>query len=190
MGVRRGPSGAVGAAAPPRPRGPPSCRREILPVGVPPARPRPAAPRGARSAWRGRLRAGTTKGRGVGTGGRRREQWGAAAAPWRHLPPVPSEFSLRLPEESCWAPTHPPMGPRPPPQGARPGPPPQPAPAPPPRARGRSLVAQPPPPCRSSHRLARPLPPRPPLPQPPGRPARRPGPRASLGSCSAPPGRA
>lgn len=69
-------------------------------------------------------------------------------------------------------------------------PPPQPAPASPPRARRRSLAAQPPPPRRSSHRLAQPLPPRPLLPQPPGRLARRPGPRAFLGSRSAPPGRA
>lgn len=28
----------------------------------------------------------------------------------RKLPPVPSEFSLRLPEESWWLPTQPPMG--------------------------------------------------------------------------------
>lgn len=70
------------------------------------------------------------------------------------------------------------------------GPPPQPAPASPPRARRSSLAAQPPPPRRSSHRLAQPLPPRPLLPQPPGRLARRPGPRAVLGSRSAPPGRA
>lgn len=68
-------------------------------------------------------------------------------------------------------------------------PPSQPAPASPPRARRRSLAAQPPPPRRSSHRLAQPLPPRPLLPQPPGRLARRPGPRAVLGSRSAPPSR-
>lgn len=121
MGGAAGPVGGTrGCRLSPAPAGrhPAALLRAAV---APPARPRPAAPRGARSAWRGRRRAGTTKGRGVGTGGRRREQWGAAAAPWRHLPPVPSEFSLRLPEESCWAPTHPPMGPRPPPQGARPG---------------------------------------------------------------------
>lgn len=49
---------------------------------------------------------------GAGTGGR---AWpgtmgGPRLPPGAHLPPVPSEFSLRLPEESCWAPTHPPMG--------------------------------------------------------------------------------
>lgn len=61
-----------------------------------------------------------TKGRGgPGREARRgRDRWpgpagnngGPRLPPGAHLPPVPSEFSLRLPEESCWAPTHPPMG--------------------------------------------------------------------------------
>lgn len=120
--MRRGPSGALWAVPLPGPTSRhPASELSSRPESPPKARPRPAVPRGARSSWRGRHRAETTKGRRVGTGGRCREQWGAEAAPWRHLPPVPSEFSLRLPEESCWAPTHPPMGPRPPPPGARPG---------------------------------------------------------------------
>lgn len=63
---------------------------------------------------------GMTKGRGgPGREARRgRDRWpgpagnngGPRLPPGAHLPPVPSEFSLRLPEESCWAPTHPPMG--------------------------------------------------------------------------------
>lgn len=64
----------------------------------------------------------------------------------RRSPPVPSEFSLRLPEESWWEPTHPPMGP------ARPADPPlsrppTPLPLQPSSAAGRAgaMAAEPPP---------------------------------------------
>lgn len=84
-------------------------------------RERPRGWRGGRKRTAGSdVEEGMTKGRGGPGGAARggRDRWrglagnngGPRLPPGAHLPPVPSEFSLRLPEESCWAPTHPPMG--------------------------------------------------------------------------------
>lgn len=153
-----------------------------------------------------------TKGRGVpgraprgpGTGG---QAWagnngGPRLPPGAHLPPVPSEFSLRLPEESCWAPTHPPMG-APGASSATSGRSSGPAAASASSSGAAAAELRTGAPLRSPA-AAQPPPPSPLHPPPwlgpflrahfylsprAGRPPRRPGPRDALPSGSAPPGR-